>query len=412
MQRRRFLNTLPVVIASVACGQKNSGKPRSVGITGIGDASYFTEQRMLESLGVTKLEAPRDVEVVAFNFPAWHPSPWMEQRMGKGWTEWQTLKSARTLFPGHAMPRMPLWGYYNEADPRFAEKEIDLAARSGIDVFMIDWYWHNGTMFYHEQLEQGFLKAPNNTKLKFAVMWANHDWRNVYPAKNPAEAPILLPQMHSVEDCVRAMDYCIEHYFKQPNYWRIDGALVFGIFDFQAFLRLLGESDTQHALAAMRDRVRKAGLGELHIQWNNGFPGRVGKRLREFGLQSATQYHTFSWTYGGKPPGGQTPFGDAAVVTIDKWKEGKSGMPVPFFPDCPVGWDDSPRFSNAAHVVTTRTPDQYGRLCRAARHFVAAQPKKIVYLSAWNEWTEDHVLLPDTQHGYGYLEAVQAAFRG
>ena len=39
---------------------------------------------------------------------------------------------------------------------------------------MIDWYWRE-EQFYHEQLEQGFLKAENRTKLKFAVMWANHD---------------------------------------------------------------------------------------------------------------------------------------------------------------------------------------------------------------------------------------------
>ena len=58
---------------------------------------------------------------------------------------------------------------------------------------MIDWYWHEGTQFYHEQLEQGFLKADNRSKLKFAVMWANHDWKNVYPARSNREAAILLP---------------------------------------------------------------------------------------------------------------------------------------------------------------------------------------------------------------------------
>jgi len=79
-----------------------------------------------------------------------------------------------------------------------------------------------------------------------------------------------------------------------------------------------------------------------------------------------------------------------------------------------VGWDDSPRFGASAHMVTERTPDQYERLLRAAQYFSAAsaaQPK-IVFLSAWNEWTEDHVLLPDTVFGYSYLEAVRRVFRG
>ena len=85
---------------------------------------------------------------------------------------------------------------------------------------MIDWYWHNGVMFYHEQLENGFLAAPNRGRLQFALMWANHDWRAVYPARSPEQASTLLPQYHSEQDCLRVADYCIEHYFRQPNsFW-------------------------------------------------------------------------------------------------------------------------------------------------------------------------------------------------
>jgi hypothetical protein len=34
----------------------------------------------------------------------------------------------------------------------------------------------------------------------------------------------------------------------------------------------------------------------------------------------------------------------------------------------------------------------------------------LIFLSSWNEWSEDHCLLPDTVHGYGYLEAVGRQF--
>jgi hypothetical protein len=96
------------------------------------------------------------------------------------------------------------------------------------------------------------------------------------------------------------------------------------------------------------------------------------------------------------------------------WKEAAAKVSVPFHPDCPVGWDDSARYGSKAVMVTQRTPDQYERLLRAAKHVSAAssaQPK-IIFLSSWNEWTEDHVLLPDTVFGYSYLEAVRRTFRG
>ena len=88
-------------------------------------------------------------------------------------------------------------------------------------------------------------------------------------------------------------------------------------------------------------------------------------------------------------------------------------LTIPYFPDCPTGWDDSARFGAGAHMVTQRTPDQYERLLRAAQHFLAEHrvEPKVAFPSAWNEWTEDSVLLPDSVFGYSYLDAVRRAFR-
>jgi hypothetical protein len=371
--------------------------------------NYFSQEALLRALGVQALKAPADLDVVAYNFPSWHPSPFMEAHFGKGWTEFETLKNSRPLFPGHLFPKYPLWGYFNEAQPEWAAKEIDAAADYGLNAWMIDWYWHSGTMFYHEQLEQGFLKAANRSRLKFAVMWANHDWKNVYPATRPEDAAILLPQTHSVEDFRKVARYCIDRYFHEPNYWRIDGGLVFAIFDLGKVIEFLGEGGLKQALDEFRSTVQKAGLGEVHIQSSNGHY-KVEHKLKELGVDSATTYHTFSWTY--SHPGGSTnTYGDGGLWSMKEWKRQRSICNVPYFPDCPVGFDDSPRFGVGAHPTVNRSPDQFERLVRGARHFVAEDKKKIVYISAWNEWTEDHVLLPDTIWGYSYLEALKRAAR-
>ena len=164
----------------------------------------------------------------------------------------------------------------------------------------------------------------------------------------------------------------------------------------------------------MRERVARAGSGGLHLQASHGYEGHEGE-LRALGFNSATYYHTFGWTYGGgHAPGSRIPYGEAALRTIQLWKETAAKVSVTFLPDCPVGWDDSARYGSKAVMVTERSPDQYERLLRAAQHFSAASPTqpKIVFLSSWNEWTEDHVLLPDTVFGYSYLDAVRRAFRG
>lgn len=135
---------------------------------------------------------------------------------------------------------------------------------------------------------------------------------------------------------------------------------------------------------------------------------------------TAPFHHKMTWAYtnGGEsyvptdqafPEGGY----EAAVIAIRNWQDTLPNTDVPFYPNCPVGWDDSPRYGAGARMVTQRTPDQYERLLRAAQYFSAASPAKpkIIFLSAWNEWTEDHYLLPDTVFGYSYLEAVKRVFR-
>lgn len=51
---------------------------------------------------------------------------------------------------------------------------------------------------------------------------------------------------------------------------------------------------------------------------------------------------------------------------------------------------------------------------RAAQNYSAAGPAqpKIIFLSAWNEWTGDPVLPRDAVFGCSYLEAVRRVFRG
>jgi hypothetical protein len=251
--------------------------------------AYFGDEALFKSLGTRTLLQPSNVRVIAFNFPSWHPSPYMEQLFGKGWTEYETLRNARSLFPGHTMPHYPLWGYYDESDPVWAAREIDLAADHGVDAWMIDWYWHSGKQFYQEQLEEGFLKAPNRSRLKFAIMWANHDWKNVYPAHSPSDAATLLPQMHTLEDFETVTNYCAERYFSQENYLRVDGAPLFGIFDIGKLVQQLHEDGLKRALEIIRERSRILGFPTVHLQICNG-TGSYEPKLKEFGFDSATLY--------------------------------------------------------------------------------------------------------------------------
>jgi hypothetical protein len=128
------------------------------------------------------------------------------------------------------------------------------------------------------------------------------------------------------------------------------------------------------------------------------------------GFDSATHYHTF--VIG--PPGKTSEYADGMEKSINLWKATAPKVNLPYFPDCPVGWNNSPRYAKNAHIFVHRSPDQFEMQLLAANYFVAAQPTKppVIFISAWNECTEDHCLLPDGIYGYAYLEAVRRQFHG
>jgi hypothetical protein len=370
---------------------------------------YFTEERLQKAIDTSVPTDDIKFEVATFTFNPWHPSPYMEKTFGKGWTEYETMRMARPQFPGHYQPKRPLWGCFNEADPQWAAREIELAASAGINAFMIDWYWHEGTMFYHEQLEQGLLKAPNKDKMKFAVMWANHHWPNLYPAPEEGEEATLLPQNYSDADMDKVCEYLIEHYFTQPNYWKIKGKPVFGVFWGDHLAQHFTPAGLHKIWDGWQARAQKAGLDGIHFQ----SCAQYGEKspLVESGYDSVTDYHAFA----GGPKGKTSPYVAMCENAIKRWEQRwkqREASKLPYFPEVPVGWDNSPRMGKNAHVFVNRTSDQYERLLRAAKHFVAAKKidPPIIYTGAWNEWTEDHYLLPDEVHGYSYLEAVRRQF--
>lgn len=373
-------------------------------------SGYFNRQELDQISPVVDTTGIK-FQAIAFNFPNYHPSPAQEKYFGKDWAEWQLIDRAKPLFPGHQQPKRPLWGSFNESDTGWAEQEIAAAADAGIHAFMIDWYWYNGTQILQEQLEQGFLKAANRERLKFAIMWANVDWNNQYPAVETAkdywDCATLYKQTYSLEDMDRIVDYWLDHYLLQPNYWRLNGLPVIQIFDVDHLLKTFSASQLHRLFDQMRERCVKRGLPGLHLQTCGYTLGKTP--LKSVGIDSATSYHTFDRKFGYFQV---NTFADGARQSVELWEQTAKSIDVPYFPDCPVGWDNSCRFGDRTNIFVSRTADQYELLLEAAkrhavRHHIA---EPVVFLSAWNEWSEDHYLLPDEVHGYGYLQAVRRQF--
>ena len=92
-------------------------------------------------------------------------------------------------------------------------KKINAAADSGIDAFVFDWYWYDGP-YLERALDEGFLNAPDRSRIKFALMWANHDWMDRHPINfaNSFNAPLVYPWTSTCKSISFVWEYIIENY--------------------------------------------------------------------------------------------------------------------------------------------------------------------------------------------------------
>ncbi len=133
-------------------------------------------------------QSAEPITVASYYFGNYHPGdPRNAASKGPAWSEWELVRAAKPRFPGHHQPNVPLWGYTDESDPQAMAQKIAAAADHGIDAFIFDWYYYNDGPFLDRPIDRGFLKAPNNSRLRFAFMWANHDWEDIHPYRRGAE---------------------------------------------------------------------------------------------------------------------------------------------------------------------------------------------------------------------------------
>src|SRR5258708_4277025 len=296
---------------------------------------------------------PGDYQIGAYYFPNYHVDPRNEKLFGKGWTEWELVKHATPRFPGHRQPRVPLWGYEDEADPSVFARKIDAAADHGLDYFLFDWYWYNDGAFLNRCLEQGYFNAPNRERLQFALMWAIHNWVDIFPLKRSmANKPVLLyPGAVTADTFERMTDHIVEQYFSKPFYWKINGAPYFSIYELFRFIHGLGGLDPARlALDLFRHNTRRAGFPDLHLNalvWGvQLLPGEKAvsnpkELLSALGCSSMTSYVWVHHIELNKFP--RTPYRDVLAQMPTYWQKASTEYDLPYFPIVTMGWDSSPR---------------------------------------------------------------------
>jgi len=367
-------------------------------------------------------EKRQHYDVAAFVWPSYHPDDRAKIFWPDGIGEWQTVKSNTAKYKGHEQPRHPLWGYINEADPYVAEMEINAAADHGVNVFIFDWYWYDGMPFLEGHLNDGYLKARNNDRVKFYLMWANHDVNMTWDKRNAGKPNDALIWKGSVDRgefeviCHRV----IEKYFSHPSYYTVNGKPAFMIYELDKLIQGLGGiKETKDALEWFRKETVKAGFKGLDLQLTlrrngSGVTGIAGDNagtqkeiVKQLGFDGATHYQFVHFTDVDRD------YNEIMNDVEREWSSIDDDFEIPYYAHVSVGWDNNPRFEMfRAGVVKNNTPENFEKALVRAKAYADAHPGQVplITINSWNEWTETSYLQPCTMFGYGYLEAVKRVF--
>jgi len=294
--------------------------------------------------------------------------------------------------------RKPVLGWYQEGTPEVADWHIKWAVEHGISFFAYDWYWDRGARQLDHALHDGYFGARYRKYLKFCLLWANHN-----PRGSASEADLLA-----------VTRYWLDHYFKRPEYLRIDNKPVVIIFAVDRITEDMGTPAAQAAFAKMRALCRAEGLGGLYLVGCAYPPRERIAAMQTQGYDAATGYN---YAYAGMRPGqgNRAPYDSAIAGYRDIWEEISGYGLLDYIAVTDPGWDSRPWHGESALARTGKSPGKFKRMLELARQFadrhpVGQQRQKLVLVEAWNEVGEGDFIEPHRQAGFGYLDAIREVF--
>ena len=343
------------------------------------------------------------MKIIAYYLPQFHEIPENNIWWGKGYTEWTSLKKAYPLFYGHNQPRIPLHDfYYDLSDEKVLEWQVKLAKQYGIYGFCVYHYWFNKKRLLQKPLEN-FLLHPD-LFMPFCICWANESWTNAWVSD---QKDVLIKQDYGDEEEWTEHFYYLLPFFKNNNYIRIDDQLLFIIYRPELISQLSEMLELWNKLAK-ENNISKIAFASQQTDFD--INSDVGKKY--FSYQIEYQPDLAKKMLNAKIP----DFKRKKEILIrdydEVWREILSADPVSekSIPGAFVDWDNTPRHQLTGSLLKNVNPQKFQQyLFQQMIRAKIKYHKNILFLFAWNEWTEGGYLEPDVKNGYKYLNAVKKA---
>lgn len=365
------------------------------------------------------------MKIITFYLPQYHEIPENNEWWGNGFTEWENLKKAKPLFKGHNQPRVPYENkYYNLLDDDVKKWQIKLAKDNGVYGFCFYHYWFGGHLLL-EQPTQQFLKNKG-LDFPFCLSWANEPWTKAWVSKSDE---ILIDQRYgSKKEWREHFDY-LTPYFLDDRYIKNNNKPLFIIYrpnqieclnemidSWQKWAKEIGLPGIDFAYQQV-DLDLVEGSDTSRFKYNIEFQpiyalqDLTSSRVKKFEIAAKSVDNIFNKIFRFKP----SNILMRKVRTYgydDVWKKilERNAKDNKCIPGVFVDWDNTPRRGEKGRVFIGGNPEKFKNYMKDMINKTKNEYKKdMIFLTAWNEWSEGCYLEPDIRHNDAYLRAIKEA---
>lgn len=348
--------------------------------------------------------------LIAFYLPQFYPTKENDEWWRKGFTEWTNVGNAKPLFRGHYQPRVPAdLGYYDLRVPEVREEQAQLAREAGIEGFCYWHYWFAGRRL----LDRVFTEVVESGKpdFPFCLCWANHSWyQKTWDPTKPDK--LLIEQTYpGVQDYTDHFNAMLPA-FKDKRYMKVNGKLIFGVYDSYGFEDFALFKETWSILA------KENGLDGFYFF---GFTFNTDKKE-----------DILSKGYDCVAADDIVRFKDSGLSIINKIRRKLFKVPMILHyddymryvvthyelndnvhPCINPNFDHTPRSKERGVVICDHTPEKWEKLCN--KIFTVCKnrdaERNLIFVKAWNEWGEGNYLEPDLIFGKQFIDATYRALK-
>lgn len=350
----------------------------------------------------------------SFFLPQFHQIRENDEWWGKGFTEWNKVKTAKPLYKGHNQPQIPLnHNYYNLLDKTTMEWQTELMHEYGLYGMVYYHYYFQGKLLLEKPAEN--LLRWKEIDQPFFFCWANHSWRRTWEGKQT----ILLEQTYGEEnDWENHFQYLIR-FFQDSRYEKINNCPVFMIYS-PAF------SEKNAMMKYFDKRCKESGFNGIYlIECSHGQVEDIEKlkeakpvdhykillrepeysKIKYYDATESNKVNLYGYSLKNKieklfyrnKTRVKSFSGNALFLQkIKNYKRDQNLLQCICF-----SWDNTVRHGERGYVITPVEKKYF------FKYMDTIKEEQYCFINAWNEWGEGMMLEPTERDGYKYLEWIK-----